>query len=281
MSTKDPEDTRQEDSAQGGEFTRFFGGAKPPIDSSEQATTIQPVPNFDAPRASEKSPEPTRVDPKPNPVKLPRVQRPPSSPHGFKFPAQTPDPASGPGEFTRLFSMPSTSSPNPGAMKPTNAPPAAPQPSPEGESEFTRFFNAPQLPNAREVDWNKVKEQPPPQPAKSEGTFTRFFDHKADAGAAHREPERNFGPMGKKNSYLEEAPFQADEFAKVVAPRARSNQAGSTRPAPTAAASSPGSANSANPAIETKPGAQLSVLIICIAAVLILAVFAIYYFVVR
>jgi hypothetical protein len=271
MSNKDPED-RQEDLLQEGEFTRFFNGAKPAVDPSEQATTIQSVPPLNTlPRSPGVKDQPG-VEPKPNPVKLPRVQRPPSNPVGLKFPTSTSESSSGPGEFTRLFNMP------PAAK--TGDRPAAPKPLPEGESEFTRFFKAPQLPNAREVDWNKVKDQPPPPPpAKSDGTFTDFFGRTGNAGAVRKEAERNPpGPVQRSGSSLEEAPFQADEFAKVVAPRARSSGVASAGTGPAAA---PISENPVNASAQTKPGASFPALIILIAAVLILAVFAIYYFVVR
>jgi hypothetical protein len=127
------------------------------------------------------------------------------------------------------------------AAPPTIQRPAAPQ-----ESEFTRFFKGNQLPAESEVNWKDVEQRPQPAaPTKAVGEFP---------------PPDRFAP----------SVIQVDEFAKIVAPRPASSQ-------PQAAAAA---ADDPEPSSNPK-GTALAILLAVIAAILILAGCAIYFFVVR
>jgi hypothetical protein len=189
----------------------------------------------------------------PPPARPPQPQRPPQRPPDKAFG----DRKDGPGEFTQLFRTPGA---------PMAAPPAVQRPAPPQESEFTRFFKGDQLPRGREVDWKEVEQAPEPAAeTKAAGEFTHLFGRVAQPQAAPAQtpaapPRERFAP----------SVIQVDEFAKIIAPRPASSQ-------PQAAASA---ADDLEPAANRK-GPALTILLVVIAAILILAGCAIYFFVVR
>lgn len=129
---------------------------------------------------------------------------------------------------------------------PAPAPPAVQRPAAPQESEFTRFFKGNQLSTGSEVNWKEVEQRPePPAETKAAGEFPS--------------PDRFASSV-----------IQVDEFAKIIAPRPASNQP----QAATAAADDP--EPSPNP-----KGPALAILLAVIAAVLLLAGCAIYFFVIR
>lgn len=254
MQNNDPDD-----SASGGEFTRLFrsqqpAAAKPPAvapntpDSApvpEQTAATRPMTRIFTAKAQPQRPE-----------------------HASNPPAFEPKP--GPGEFTRMFSVPSQAPPAP--VRPAASPAAK-------ETSFTEVFNIPQFPAVENrVDWKEVEGRPAPPPAKREaGEFTQMFERKLPAQAPPPETVSKAGfskpetPPMKAGLTSFDAPVLADDFAKVIAgPRSRAEVDAPIAQSPT----------SAVPSASARK-APLWTFVALIAVVLILAAAAMYFFVLR
>jgi hypothetical protein len=196
---------------------------------------------------------------------------------------ELPKPVEEPGSFTQFFREPA-----PKPVVPPNppvAPPTGPS-APGRESEFTRFFKDP-LPSAgREVNWKAIENQPTPlAPPKAPGDFTRMFGRPERVspgpapGSGGQESATNLFPNSRSGSAPKDATGQVDDFAKIFT---QSPTVSEPKPAPATpppAASAP--IKPIIPPVAKPAGPPVLVLIVIIAAVLVLAGCALYYFVFR
>jgi hypothetical protein len=194
-------DENPKETAEAGEFTRLFGGAKGP--ASPEGTANPPVPV-------------TKSEPPPVVGRPLQPQRPPQRPLDKPFT----DPKAGPGEFTRMFKVPAA---------PVTTPPVPGNVAPPQESEFTRFFKANQLPSVREVNWKEVENRPEPAPeAKAPGEFTHLFGRSSQASAPSPAPAT---PAAAATQRFAASAVQIDEFARIIGSRPPSSQPATPRPA--------------------------------------------------
>ncbi len=251
-----------------GEFTRMFrtSGEVSPGVPPPPAPVPEPAPQ---PPAEKKPSDFTRMF---SAVPAP----PPTAP-------EQPKPAQEPGSFTQFFREPAAkpvAPPNP-PVAPSTAPPV-----PGQQSEFTRFFKDPLPATGREVNWKAIENQPAPlPPSKAPGEFTRMFGRSERmspgqaSGSGGKESATNLFPDSRSASGPKDATGQVDDFAKIFAQSPTVSE-----PKPAAATPAPPVSAPIKPVIPpaAKPaGPPVLVLIVILAAVLVLAGCALYYFVFR
>jgi hypothetical protein len=180
-----------------------------------------------------------------------------------------------PGEFTRMFSVPTPPK--------SDLPKPPPEPPQVREESFTEFFQAARIP-AREkaVGSKELETKPAPAANKAEGDFTVMFGRPKtppQTPATESGPEQGLTDMPgapKSRAALFDTTVYSDEFAKVI---------GESRPRPTAPAQpvAGGSTPTIQPNAETakKKTLPLWILGAILAVVLILTMAAIYVFVIR
>jgi hypothetical protein len=292
--------------AEPGEFTQMFKG---PVPAQRPVPAAQPQPL--APANAQEPGEFTRMfkNPAPQVTPAPVIEKPHAAPVA---------PLSAPGEFTQMFGRNNPSPPTrdasvaplaaaqksaaePGeltrlfkgpAVPPQRPLPPVPASGGQQPSEFTKFFNSPlpETPLAARLDKPQA-EAKPPAPSSESGDFTKMFGR----------PSQNPGPaplaapqatdaggvtgiFSKKNTFASATPQDPvesgqGEYTRMFQPANRPAEGPASSAAPVPVEQKP--APSAQPAGTKQTQSTPIALIIVLAAIAVVAIALILYFVVK